>query len=155
MRVLLAVDGSPHSRYAVAAVTDRPWPEGTMVEVLSVIHAAAPLALDPAFVIAAIHMDQMAEGRQASTAVIDFAVGELRKKAPGLTVTTKLVEGSPADVILEEAREWDADIIIVGSHGYGRLKRMVLGSVAGAVVANAHCSVLVAREKQHAQHAAA
>ena len=73
-------------------------------------------------------------------------------RLPGLS---EHIDPETADAILEEAREWDADIIIVGSHGYGRLKRMVLGSVAGAVVANAHCSVLVAREKPHAQHAAA
>jgi nucleotide-binding universal stress UspA family protein len=76
-------------------------------------------------------------------------------KAPDLTVTTKVVEGHPKDAIVEEAGEWDADLVVVGSHGYGRLKRMVLGSVAGAVVANAPCSVHVAREKRDVERAAA
>jgi nucleotide-binding universal stress UspA family protein len=66
-----------------------------------------------------------------------------------------VVEGNPRDAILDEAREWNADLIVVGSHGYGRLKRMMLGSVAGAVVANAPCSVHVAREKHDVEHAAA
>jgi nucleotide-binding universal stress UspA family protein len=39
-----------------------------------------------------------------------------------------------------------ADLIVVGSHGYGRLRQMVLDSVAGAVVANAPCSVQVVRQ---------
>ena len=155
MKVLLAVDGSPHSQLAVAAVAERRWPDGTIVEVLTVIHAAAPLALDPAFVMAAAHVDQIAEQRRLSSDVVDVAVEEIRKKAPGLTVTTDVVEGNPRDAILEKAREWGADLIVVGSHGYGRLKRMVLGSVAGAVVANAPCSVHVAREKLDAEHAAA
>ncbi len=155
MRVLLAVDGSPHSQLAVAAVADRPWPDGTIVEVLTVIHAAAPLAIDPAFVMAAAHVDQIAEQRHLSSAVVDAAVEEIRKKAPDLTVTTRVVEGNPKDAILEEAREWRADLIVVGSHGYGRLKRMVLGSVAAAVVANAPCSVHVARTKHDLEHAAA
>ena len=41
-----------------------------------------------------------------------------------------------------------ADLIVVGSHGYGRLRRLMLGSVASAVVANAPCSVQVVRNKQ-------
>ena len=93
--------------------------------------------------------------RHLSSAVVDSAVEEIRKKAPGLTVTTNVVEGNPKDAILEESRQWGADLIVVGSHGYGRLKRMVLGSVAGAVVANAPCSVHVARAKHDVAHAAA
>jgi nucleotide-binding universal stress UspA family protein len=66
---------------------------------------------------------------------------------------TKILEGNAKDVIVEEAREWRADLIVVGSHGYGRLRRIVLGSVAGAVVPNAPCSVqgraAVGRDRQH------
>jgi nucleotide-binding universal stress UspA family protein len=155
MRILLAVDGSPHSQLAVAAVAERPWPDWTTVQVLTVIHAVAPLAIDPAFVIAAAHVNQIAEQRRLASAVVESAAEDIRMKAPGLAVTTKAVEGNPRDAILEEAREWGADLIVVGSHGYGRLKRMVLGSVAGAVVADAPCSVHVAREKHDVEHAAA
>ncbi len=155
MKVLLAVDGSPHSQLAVDAVAERPWPDGTIVQVLTVIHASAPLAIDPAFVIAAAHVDQVAEQQRLSSAVVDSAVEEIRKKAPGLTVVTKVIEGNPKDAIIDESREWGADLVVVGSHGYGRLKRMVLGSVAGTVVANAHCSVHVARDTHDPEHAAA
>jgi len=155
MRVLLAVDGSPHSHIAVEEVAERLWPEGTSVEVLTVIHAAAPLAIDPAFVLAAAHVQQTEEQRHLASAVVGSAAEKIREKAPHLVVTTKVVEGSPKDAIVEQAREWDADLIVVGSHGYGRLKRMVLGSVAGAVVANAPCSVHVAREKHDVEQAAA
>ena len=50
-------------------------------------------------------------------------------------------------MIVEEADAWDANLIVMGSHGYGRFRRMILGSVAGAVVANARCSVQVVRAK--------
>ena len=50
-------------------------------------------------------------------------------------------------MIVEEARGWGADLIVGGSHGYGFMKRMLLGSVAGTVVANAHCSVHVVRSR--------
>ena len=155
MRVLLAVDGSPHSHIAVDEVAERLWPERTRIKVLTVIHAAAPLAIDPAFVLAAAHVEQVEGQRLLAPVVVDSAAEKLRIRAPHLVVTTTVVEGNPKDVIIEEAREWDADLIVVGSHGYGRLKRMVLGSVAGAVVASAPCSVLVARERRDVEHAAA
>ena len=156
MKVLLAVDGSPHSHIAVAEVAERPWPDGTVVEVLTVIHAAAPMVLDPAFAVAAAHAEQIEEEQRGLAAtVVESAVQQIRMKAPKLTAATKVVDGNPKDAILEEAREWGADLIVVGSHGYGRLKRMVVGSVAGAVVANAPCSVHVARQKHGVEHAAA
>jgi nucleotide-binding universal stress UspA family protein len=49
------------------------------------------------------------------------------------------------EVILEEARRWDADLIIVGSHGRRGFKRFLLGSVSEAVAMKAHCSVVVVR----------
>jgi nucleotide-binding universal stress UspA family protein len=155
MRVLLAVDGSPHSHIAVEEVAERLWPEGTSVEVLTVIHAPAPLAIDPAFVLAAAHVQQTDEQRHLASTVVEPAAEKIRTKAPHLLVTTKVVEGNPKDAIVEEAREWAADLIVVGSHGYGRLKRMVLGSVAGAVVASAPCSVHVARDRHKVDHIAA
>jgi hypothetical protein len=67
MKVLLAVDGSPHSHIGVAEVAERLWPDRTIVEVLSVIHAAAPMVLDPAFAMAAAHVERI-EGEQRGLA---------------------------------------------------------------------------------------
>jgi hypothetical protein len=154
MKVLLAVDGSPHSQLAVAAVVERPWPDGTIVEVLTVIHAVAPLAIDPAFVMAAAHVDQIAEQRHLSSAVVESAMKEIRKNAPGLTVSTKVVEGNPKDAILEESRE--------GCRSHRRrLSRLWSSEANGAWFSSRRrcrqrpCSVHVAREKHDVEHAAA
>jgi nucleotide-binding universal stress UspA family protein len=147
MRVLLATDGSPHSDAAVAQVATRTWPIGTAVEVLTVVHATIPLFPEPTLLIVAAHVQQTEDLRQRAPEIVLAAADEISRGATGVSVTTKIVEGSPKDVIVEEARDWDADLIVVGSHGYGRLKRMVLGSVAAAVVANAPCSVEVVRPK--------
>jgi nucleotide-binding universal stress UspA family protein len=149
MKILLAIDGSPHSHAAVAEVRRRPWPNGTVVQVLTAIHAAAPLVIDPALVLAAAHVEQLAEQRRQASQLLSAAAAQL--DGHHLQVTTKILEGNPKDVIVDEAREWGADLIVVGSHGYGRLRRMVLGSVAGAVVAHAPCSVQVVRDR-HANH---
>lgn len=59
--------------------------------------------------------------------------------------------GEPAERILALAKSLDADLIVVGTHGRRGVERLMLGSVAETVLRNAHCPVLVVREKQHAK----
>jgi nucleotide-binding universal stress UspA family protein len=68
-------------------------------------------------------------------------------KNEGIEPRTQLVEGfeSPASSIAEYSQENNVDLIVVGTRGLGGFKRLLLGSVASAVVHYAHCSVLVVR----------
>ena len=104
-------------------------------------------------VLAAIHVEQTKEQLRHAPDIVAAAKDQIVRRSPGINVSTKILEGVPREVIVEEAREWDADLIVVGSHGYGRMKRLVIGSVAAAVVASAPCSVQVVRAK-HAVEAA-
>lgn len=54
-------------------------------------------------------------------------------------------EGSPAKAIIEESRNWGADLIVMGTHGYSGLTHMILGSVAESVVRHARVPVLLIR----------
>jgi len=147
MKILLAIDGSPHSQRAVDAVAGGLWPKDTVVEILTVVHPTVPILPDPAFVIAGIHEEQSLEQWHAAPELLERASREIVDRTE-VTVETKTLEGSPKRVIVEEARTWGADVIVVGSHGHGRLARLTLGSVAGAVVADAPCSVVVVRSKE-------
>jgi nucleotide-binding universal stress UspA family protein len=60
-------------------------------------------------------------------------------------VETRLVEGEPADAIVELAREADASLIVIGSHGRTGLSRLLMGSVAEHVVRKAACPVLTVK----------
>ncbi len=53
--------------------------------------------------------------------------------------------GKPADEIVHSARQWPADLIVIGSHGRGGLGRVLLGSVAEGVMRHAPCPILVVR----------
>jgi nucleotide-binding universal stress UspA family protein len=53
--------------------------------------------------------------------------------------------GKPAAEIVKGAKDWRADLIVIGSHGRGRVERLLLGSVAEAVMRHAVCPVLVVR----------
>jgi nucleotide-binding universal stress UspA family protein len=54
-------------------------------------------------------------------------------------------DGKPADEILAAAREWQADLIVIGTHGRSGVSRVVLGSTAESVVRHAPCPVVVVR----------
>jgi nucleotide-binding universal stress UspA family protein len=120
---------------------------GTEVQILTVIHPTIPLFMEPTLVVAAAHVEQVDGLRHQAPALVEAAKKLLRDALGALSVTTKIVEGIPKDMIVQEAQDWGADLIVLGSHGYGRVRRVVLGSVAGAVVAKAPCSVQVVRAK--------
>jgi nucleotide-binding universal stress UspA family protein len=64
-------------------------------------------------------------------------------------------EGSAADHIVEAARERGADLIVLGTHGRGRLARFILGSTAEEVVRRAHCPVMTIGHDPSERHATA
>ena len=82
--------------------------------------------------------------RQATEVVVGVAE---TLRAAGHDVETAVREGDPRSVIVDQAEEWSADLIVMGSHGYTGLKRLLLGSVAQHVVSHAPCSVEVVRSK--------
>ncbi|HKG22127.1 MAG TPA: universal stress protein, partial [Blastocatellia bacterium] len=55
------------------------------------------------------------------------------------------IVGHPRYLITDEAERWGADLIVVGSHGYQGLTRLLLGSVSQAVASHAKCSVEIVR----------
>ena len=66
-------------------------------------------------------------------------------KDKGIDAEVVILEGSPADVIVDAAKARNADLIVVGSTGKHATERTLLGSVSSKVAANAPCSVLVVR----------
>ena len=62
-----------------------------------------------------------------------------------LTVTTTVLKGQAGEAILEEAENYGADLIVLGSRGLGGFERLLLGSVSQAVVTQARCSVQIVR----------
>jgi nucleotide-binding universal stress UspA family protein len=147
-RIVLAWDGSECAGHAASLLTDWPIFAGSTVDVISVVELhvpwwsgfAQPGALEymPEYIDAVDHSrSQHAElARTMAT----------RLKSAGLTAEPGFREGEPAREIIAAARDRDADLILVGTHGRTGLARLVLGSVARNVLQHAPCSVLVARE---------
>lgn len=68
-----------------------------------------------------------------------------RATPDGVTLHYACVQGSPADAIVEQAQQSSAQLVVVGTHGRKGLDRLILGSVAEAVVRRAPCSVLTVK----------
>lgn len=60
------------------------------------------------------------------------------------SVVVQAIDGEPASVLLEAARDFDADLVVVGSRGLSSHAHFILGSVAASVAHHASCDVLVA-----------
>ena len=127
-RVLLCVDGSPHSDAALDALMALPWKGDCDVEVLAVFEGDDIL-------------------REAAQRAVD------RLAQTGANVSVRVIEPDPSaltinarDRILEEVRATDPDLVVLGTAGRTGLSRLMVGSVAGAVAHTAGCSVLLARD---------
>jgi len=148
MKILVATDGSDFSRAAVEKCCQLlKLSENPQIKVVSVYEQMAPMATEPFAVSAQYHQEMMdLARRQCQTFAAESArqiKESLADSNPGIETDVKL--GTPASVIVDEAKDWNADLIVVGSHGRGFWGRLTLGSVSDAIVHHAPCSVLVAR----------
>jgi nucleotide-binding universal stress UspA family protein len=143
MKILIAIDGSDFSQAAMQSVIARPWPPDTQVKVMHVVEPPSLLmgremgGYDPEF-----EMVWKALREQAKELVAKAAE---KLRAAKFNVSTELVEGDPKSQIIDIANEWNADMIVLGSHGRTGINRFLMGSVSQAVVRHAHCSVEIIR----------
>ena len=147
MKILLAVDGSSHGEEAAREVARRPWPAGSEVLVVYVIETTpqpAPEMWAGSYedYFRELTLWKRAQARQALESATRILEARQDKT---LRVTVEMLEGQPKTRIPEEAESWGADLVVVGSHGYGFIDRLLLGSVSHAVAARANCSVLIVR----------
>jgi nucleotide-binding universal stress UspA family protein len=147
MKILIPIDGSPCSDAAIAEVARRPWPEGSQIKVLFVIHSQFPFIPDPFLFGEAAHYESLAHERKISGDIVDKATSALREGngSHGFEIIGERAEGAPKEIILDEAARWGADLVVLGSHGRGAVGRFLLGSVSHAVAQHAHCSVELVR----------
>ena len=148
LRVLLATDGSESSMLAARSIASRPWFNGTEVRILSVVELALSTLqamLEPPFAdsaaMEALREHGMKQAQDAIRAAEEIITGAGLKTSEDISVLLD----PPKQIILDEARQWGADLIVAGSHGRRGINRFLLGSVSEAVAMHAECSVEVIR----------
>ncbi len=141
MKVLLAIDNSKFSEAATQTLIAQVRPSQTEVRVLHVIEVyplySANQRLGPDLAVAS------EEHRHEAEELVARAARVLRDA--GFQVTTAVEQGDPKIVVIDTAAEWNADLIMLGSHGEKDWTRFLMGSVSEAVVRHARCSVQVVR----------
>ena len=135
-RILLATDLSTASRGATDQALQLARDLQAELLVVSVIDPVASLASGAGV----LRMDQRRAAREAAAQAIVVA-----GRRAGVRVRFLVWEGEPGPAIVEAAASEAADLVVVGSHGRGRVGRLVLGSVSDHVVRHASCPVLIAR----------
>jgi nucleotide-binding universal stress UspA family protein len=138
-RIVVGIDGSEESTAALRWAARQA--DLTSAPLLAVISWQIPALAYGSF--ASVYPDPSTFDRAAQE-VLAKAVGPLTAEHPGLEVTTQVVQGPPALVLLHAAE--DAALLVVGSRGHGAFTGMLLGSVSEHCVSHARCPVVVVRQ---------
>lgn len=136
--IIVAVDGSPSALKAAGHAALLAKLTGARLQIIYVVDTHIAFQLGTYQEMAIETMEQDGEGTVAETV-------KLAREAGASDVNGEVISGNPRTVIVDWAKENDASLIVVGSHGYSRLTYLLIGSVADYVVHYAKCPVLVVR----------
>ena len=139
--IVLATDGSPSAERATQVAVDLAREGGARLLVVSAwrapsaIYSSSPQAMMPA-----VERKELHRATAAARAGVELA------EAQGVEAESFVRNGEPVAVISQTARYGEASLVVVGSHGWGPVRRLVLGSVSARLLRHAPCPVLVVRE---------
>jgi nucleotide-binding universal stress UspA family protein len=136
-KILIALDDEPIAAHAADIGAELARLAGSEMAFIRVIDAELVNPADTADVL-------VASAKEEARKLID----DFRKRLPQQPAALDFVQiGSPVTEIVKAAKDWPADLIVIGSHGRGGIRRALLGSVAEGVMRQAPCPVLVVRAK--------
>lgn len=144
IKILVATDGSEYSTAAIQSVVSRPWPKGSVAKVVSIPEPFMPLGEFPYFELREIEELNAAALNDAKR-YAEAGAEMLTKAGLNATAETPLPRDSDAREIVKEAERWQAQLVVIGSHGRRGFDRLTMGSVAEHVAMHAPCSVEVIR----------
>jgi len=139
-KILLATDGSSHAQEALAYAQEMALRDHGQV---IVAHAFAPMPTYPPYH-EALWGDEILAGHIAAGKEVANEAAKKLQEA-GVDVLVELLQGPPADAILQVANVHQPDLIVMGSRGRGELASLLLGSVSHRVLAHTCVPVLVVR----------
>ena len=133
-RILIATDGSQQAQWATRFGGQLAVQLGAKVLLLHVVVPSIPTSGD------FVTTRRLEEVRREFG--LDL-LGRTRRSLPeGMEVYSAQRTGLPSEEIAAEAKAWRADLVILGTHGQGRIARLLLGSTADAVIRQAPCPVI-------------
>jgi nucleotide-binding universal stress UspA family protein len=154
MRIVLAVDDSAHSDAAVKALIAQFRPAGVEVKVFHAVEWLRQMPQSFMFGEGPTFDQDIQACRRRSIEKAEQLVARAAQQlqAAGFQTSTATPDADPRHGIIDCAAEWKADLIVMGSHGRTGIDRLLLGSVAEAVMRHARCSVEIVRLPPAAPH---
>lgn len=146
--IVVATDGSEAASAALAEAVALARHTGDDIAAITVWQALQG-DFGLAFPATALLDELLDAERNHAIATLERALDHGREH--GVAVRTRLATGDPAEQICAFAEEVGARLVAVGTHGYGTVATLLLGSVSGAVIRKAPCPVLVVRAAEQAQ----
>lgn len=134
-RILAPVDLSEQSRHVLEVAGTIAASDGASLRTLFVQEPLPPMVMESEM------FDPQAYHRHGGV-MLDRVIEETGLPA-GLTIDRIVREGRAGERILEAAEEWDADLIVMGSHGFGLFERLILGSTSLHVLRHGHRATIV------------
>ena len=150
-KILVAYDGSEPSKHALDHAVNIAERWGSELEILSVVpRVMMPVFPDEGFGAAPItaaqdmsdYQDKMRSIYQAS---LEEAENDVKESFSNIKVSTRLLEGRPSSIIVDEAENNDFDLIVIGSRGIGGITGWILGSTSRRVVESCTKPILVVK----------
>ena len=150
-KILVALDGSESSDKALGYALDLADKYSANIELLSVVnidsrvYSLIPSIEGEKLVSLAVMDTYVTRVKASHKRVLSKALEQTKRKVPTLHVSAKLMEGRPAEKILEVAEEENFDMIVMGSRGLGGITGTVLGSTSQAVVHLCNRPILIVK----------
>jgi len=144
--ILLATDGSPSAQKATGVAIEL---ASATNAVLRIVSAWRIPVYEYGYVPAQYVPELVDAQREGAQSAVERAVDAAT--AAGVVATFELRQGDAADEICAAADEVKADMIVLGAHGWGAVRRLFFGSVSTSVLHRASCPVLVVRAEPEEQ----
>ena len=146
-KILVAVDGSDPSLHALEVATKIALDNNAELTILTVAPYPPPMFTEDAM---PTYLPQyQTDLRESHKKMLAKLNENLKKAHPDLKTVPIVMEGKPAQTIIEAAKARETDLIIVGNRGYGAILDWMLGSVSQQVVNNCTAPVLVVKDQKY------
>ena len=143
MKILVGIDDSKFSTNLVRALVTQFRTENAEILALHVLEPVEPVAppeMSPGYA------PELEDQKKPAFILLQRIADELRRA--GFRVETAVEMGDARETIIEKAITWNAELILVGSHGQRGIQSFLLGSVSESVARHAKCSVEIVRMRK-------
>ena len=132
MKILVAVDSSGYAEDVLAEIAKRDWPGGTEFRLVTAIEKST-------------NWETEQDMSKSAEVLLNDRLHYLKKNIKNREIEGEVLVGAAPEMIVEYARDWHANLIVIGAHGLSGTHKSTVGSVAAAVVNTAPCSVEVVK----------